>query len=68
MCAWCKHVEERLTPTCVGRTGRQDAGSNRREAHPHVRGEDVNRPRAAGNRDWLTPTCVGRTSSAKTGR
>ena len=30
----------RLTPTCVGRTGRDRPDAKRRQAHPHVRGED----------------------------
>ena len=43
----------RLTPTCVGRTGKIMCGNRRAEAHPHVRGEDSSQ----------TPTCTGASGS-----
>ena len=52
--------EERLTPTCVGRTGGSRRSGRPESAHPHVRGEDLT---VGGGGRRLTPTCVGRTGS-----
>ena len=35
-----RSLDERITPTCVGRTFSRTSGRHRSADHPHVRGED----------------------------
>ena len=66
--AWGKHrfrpgrvVDRRYTPTCVGKTELETVRFRLDRVHPHMRGENAWRPKAAASFNRYTPTCVGKT-------
>ena len=53
-------VQDRNTPTCVGKTGYRGLSSTKNEKHPHVRGEDSVASRRVSEHPETPPRAWGR--------